>query len=146
MSSLLAYAKCMRGHGIGDFPDPTPGPGGQGGGFRISATSGSDLDPNNPQYKSANQTCRHLLPYGGTPPPLTAAQLVAATKLASCMRSHGYPGFPDPNGKGVFVLTNIDVGSGQFQSAMGTCRRLVKYSGPLQVNATSRGPAASGGR
>ena len=37
MSKLLSYAKCMRAHGISDFPDPAPGPGGQGGGFSIKA-------------------------------------------------------------------------------------------------------------
>ena len=32
MAKLLAYTDCMRLHGIADFPDPTPSPGGQGGG------------------------------------------------------------------------------------------------------------------
>ena len=37
MQKLLSYAECMRAHGISDFPDPTAGPGGQGGGFSIKA-------------------------------------------------------------------------------------------------------------
>ena len=140
MSKLLSYAKCMRTHGINDFPDPTPGPGGQGGGFSIKAGPGSDLDPNSPAYKAANQACQSLLPYGGTPPPATPAQLAGEAKLAACMRSHGFPAFPDPNGQGVFVLHNIDMGSGQFQSAMHTCRTLAKYTGPLEVNASNTAP------
>lgn len=145
MSKLLAYAKCMRAHGISDFPDPTPGPGGQGGGFRISATSGSDLDPNNAEYKAANRACQSRLPFGGSPPPVTGAQLVAENKLSACMRTHGFPSFPDPNGQGVLVLRNIDVGSEQFQSAMRTCRALVKFNGPLRVNAVGPGPPPSAG-
>ena len=56
---LLAYSKCMRAHGIGDFPDPTDG------GLQIQSTPGSDLDPTNPQFKAADQACKHLVPGGG---------------------------------------------------------------------------------
>jgi hypothetical protein len=56
----LKYAKCMRTHGVSDFPDPKAD-----GTLQIQAEPGSDLDPNNPQYKAANEACRHLLPDGG---------------------------------------------------------------------------------
>ncbi len=70
----LRYARCMRSHGIDDFPDPS-----SSGELRISAGSGSDLDPNNPTFQSAQKACGHLLPgangggmrikVGGGPPP-----------------------------------------------------------------------------
>ncbi len=141
MQKLLSYAECMRANGISDFPDPTAGPGGQGGGFNIKAGQGSDLDPDNSTYEAANQACQSRLPNGGVQPAPTAAQLAALTKIASCMRSYGFPSFSDPNDKGTFVLNGIDAGSEQFQSAMQTCQTEVKYNGPMSINSVSRAPA-----
>jgi hypothetical protein len=59
-AKTLKYARCMRAHGISDFPDPGPD-----GTLQIQATPGSDLDPNNPQYKAANDACKKYLPGGG---------------------------------------------------------------------------------
>jgi hypothetical protein len=54
--AALKYSQCMRAHGIKDFPDPT------GGGLRIQAHSGSDLDPHNPTFQAAQNACQHDLP------------------------------------------------------------------------------------
>lgn len=51
-AKLLAYSKCMRSHGFADFPDPSPG-----GGLSIQVKPGSDLNPQNPAFKSASTTC-----------------------------------------------------------------------------------------
>ena len=142
MTKLFAYTDCMRQHGIADFPDPTPGPGGQGGGFSVSARSGSDLDPNDPRYQAANRVCQARLPFGGSPPPPTAKQLAEEVKFAACIRQHGFPGFPDPNNQGVFVLNNFDLSSNRFQSARQICRSIANFTGPMPVNATNSGPAA----
>jgi hypothetical protein len=56
----LRYSQCMRSRGITDFPDPN-----SQGGIAIKAQPGSDLDPNNPRYKAANNACQHLMPGGG---------------------------------------------------------------------------------
>jgi hypothetical protein len=53
----LRMSHCMRAHGITDFPDPN-----SQGGIGIQVTPGSDLDPNNPQFKAASAACQHLLP------------------------------------------------------------------------------------
>ncbi len=50
----LKYARCMRAHGIADFPDPN-----SQGALQIQATPGSDLDPNNPRFQAANKVCQH---------------------------------------------------------------------------------------
>ena len=140
MQKLLSYAECMRAHGISDFPDPTPGPGGQGGGFRIKEGPGSDLNPGNPTYKSADKACKSHLPNGGVQPRPTPEQLIALTKIASCMRAHGFPAFPDPNTQGTFILKGVDAGSQQFQSAMSTCQAKVSYSGPIGIASVGRSP------
>jgi hypothetical protein len=137
---MMAYAKCMRTHGISDFPDPISGPGGQGGGFQIAAGPGSDLDPNNPRYEAANNTCQPLLPNGGVTPAPSAAQLAKEVKLSACIRTHGFPAFPDPNGQGTFVLHNFDMSSTEVQSAFKTCRSLTKFKGPVGVAISNQGP------
>ena len=139
LAEMTAYSKCMRSHGILDFPDPTPNPGGPGGGFELKGGPGSDLDPNNPTYQAANKTCQPLLPNGGRMPPPTAQYMAAAVKLAACMRTHGFPNFSDPNGQGVFVLHNVNRDS-QFQSTMSTCRSLSKFDGPMRVAISNQGP------
>jgi len=62
-AELLKYAECMRAHGIRDFPDPVPAPGG-GYAFHAHITPGSDLDPNTPRYQSSDKACRKNLPPG----------------------------------------------------------------------------------
>jgi hypothetical protein len=60
VAALLKYAKCKRAHGISDFPDPNAQ-----GHLDIKALPGSDLNPNNPQYASANRACSADLPRTG---------------------------------------------------------------------------------
>lgn len=54
-SQALAFAKCMRSHGVTDFPDP------KGNGLRITGDVRS-----NPHFSSAQQACRHLLSGNGS--------------------------------------------------------------------------------
>jgi hypothetical protein len=54
---LLALSTCMRDHGIKDFPDPS------NGGIHLNGGPGSDLDPNNAQFRAAQQACRGDLPF-----------------------------------------------------------------------------------
>jgi hypothetical protein len=66
----------MRSHGILDFPDPSPNPGGPGGSFGWSGTGvNHDLDPSNPRYQAADKDCQALLPDGGQLPPISTKQL-----------------------------------------------------------------------
>jgi hypothetical protein len=117
-TTFLAFARCMRSHGISDFPDPT-----SDGSLKVTAQVGSnsDLNPNSPAYQTANQACRSLLP-GGPNPAQTAQDVAAGVKLAACMRSHGFASFPDPNSQDVFNLNGFDTSSAQYQSAFNTCQ------------------------
>jgi hypothetical protein len=140
LAEMMAYARCMRTHGISDFPDPTRNPGGPGGSFQFSGGPGSDLNPHNPSYEAANKACQPLLPNGGAIPAPSATQLAAEVKLAACMRTHGFPAFPDPNGQGAFVLHNFDMSSPEVQSAFKTCDSLTKFKGPMRVGISNQGP------
>jgi hypothetical protein len=55
-TKLLNFAKCMRAHGLADFPDPGPN-----GGVRITAGANSDLKPDNPTFQNAQNVCQHIL-------------------------------------------------------------------------------------
>jgi hypothetical protein len=61
VEQMRQFAKCMREHGISDFPDP-----GDGGGIMIQgAGPGSDLDPNSAKFKAAQQACEKYAPSPG---------------------------------------------------------------------------------
>ena len=51
----LAYAACMRSHGIEDFPDPSAA----GVAAIVPATG---IDPNSLQFSSAERTCHAITP------------------------------------------------------------------------------------
>jgi hypothetical protein len=56
-SRFLSFARCMRAHGVPDFPDPTF----SGSGVSVPLPNGAS---NSPQFHSATQACRSLLPSG----------------------------------------------------------------------------------
>jgi hypothetical protein len=123
----LAYSKCMRSHGIADFPDPKVNSNSGGTGVSQGVGTRGDLNPANPAFKTASRACRSLQPGGGANPPQQSAQELATdVKFATCMRSHGYPSFPDPDPdpKGVFNLPPaVNPNSAQFGSATNTCQK-----------------------
>ena len=61
MQALLRYARCMREHGVADFPDPDAE-----GNFSAPAGS-SGPGPNSPSFQRALQACRQLDPNKGAP-------------------------------------------------------------------------------
>jgi hypothetical protein len=123
MTQALAYTRCMRSHGVGDFPDPTT-PAGGGVAFQINAGPGSDLNANNPTFKAANQACRALLPGGQQPATPPSPKIAAEVRWARCMRSHGVPSFPDPNSQGALDSAKLDNSSPAFRTATRACKSL----------------------
>ena len=104
----LSAARCMRAHGVSNFPDPRPD-----GGFSIheSIPAGSSVvingvTINGPAYTEALTTCDVSGAIG--PKPLTGQQEDAMIAKARCIRTHGVPDFPypsfGPGGMGVHML------------------------------------------
>jgi hypothetical protein len=54
---MLAYARCMRQHGI-NIPDPKPGEG-------IGVDGSKGVNPEDPKFKAADQACQQYAPGGG---------------------------------------------------------------------------------
>jgi hypothetical protein len=134
---FVKFANCMDRHGV----QVQVAQGGRG----ISINGGPG--PDSATMKRAQAACQKLLP-GGGPKALTPAQaaqnLKGLLKLAQCMRTHGYPSFPDPNGQGVFNLgasSGFDPNSAQFQSAMNACGKLA--GGRLRIGIRAGSPAPS---
>jgi len=63
-AKLEKFSRCMRSHGIADFPDPT------GSGLSIQIHPGSDVNPRSPTFQAASKTCAKsagVPGLGGTP-------------------------------------------------------------------------------
>jgi hypothetical protein len=127
-SGLLAYAACMRSHGVPNFPDPSGG-----GGISKPAIVSALEAVSSSQAQAAQNACNHLMPAGGLSG--QASQTVPAQdqqdylNAAACMRSHGITAFPDPAFSGGSVTFNIpstiNTNSTQFTQARRICTKLI---------------------
>lgn len=134
----VAFAQCIRGHGVPGFPNPDAS-----GKFSISQ---STLDSS--QAQTAYGACRHLLPNGG--PNLAQLEqqaqqrqqeeLPALLKWQQCVRGHGEPDFsvglggqsPAAGNKAAF-----NPSTPQFQAALNACHYLLPPGVSVSVG-TSR--------
>jgi hypothetical protein len=124
--AALAYARCVRSHGVPDFPDPDSA-------GQFSKTTLNHLAASNSQYQTATQACAQLLPDSGGGP--TAAQVRqewnGMASFARCMRAHGEPSWPDPTAyppdpsRPTFLLPAGIQPTPQTISKMDVCLRLV---------------------
>jgi hypothetical protein len=143
---LVAFAQCMRSHGVPDFPEPTEGH------LELKGGPGkSGLDPGSASFEAASKQCRRLLPNGGKPSPQMQKQAEErALQFTACMRTHGIPNFPEPQfqGNGVRLTLRaggpgaIDPRSPQFQAAQKACQQ---YFGPPGSKGSLQGPPPAGG-
>jgi hypothetical protein len=129
LAMAVAYTRCMRANGIHDFPDPTTPPGG-GVAFRINGGPGSDLNQNNPTFRTAGRACRKFSPARQQAPAASTEQIAEEIRWARCLRSHGVPGFPDPNSNGAIDSAKFDPTSPSFQRASTACESR-QPSGPI---------------
>jgi hypothetical protein len=67
-AAAFALSKCMREHGLSDFPDPTPSPPASGGAGEVIGRAGlfyalgPGLSPQSPAFKQAATACGIRLP------------------------------------------------------------------------------------
>ena len=129
---FVAFASCMRSHGVPDYPDPRST---SSGGVQISP---GHANPNTPAFKSAQSACHELLPNGGAPAGGASAQAKAQdVKYADCMRAHGVPNFPDPSHDGGFDLpAGLDPQAPQFSHATKACQGVQPSSLAINQNGT----------
>ena len=126
-TGLVAYASCMRSHGVPNFPDPT-----SSGGIPKDAVVSAFQAVSSAQADAAQNACRDLLPAGGSlsgqpVQTITAQDRQDYLEAAACMRARGFPGFPDPTFQSGSVQVNIPASinqnSSQFTSAATICTK-----------------------
>jgi hypothetical protein len=126
-AEALAYSRCMRAHGVTNFPDPQQS---AGGGISLSVHAGAGgINPSSPTFAAAQSKCKTLLPNHGTPPALSPQQRAQALKFSRCVRAHGVPNFPDPQfgGGGIRIQggPGLDKNSAQLQAAFRACHSIL---------------------
>jgi hypothetical protein len=124
----------MHSHGLSNFPEPTR----TADGYSLRIGPGTGVNPNSSQFRSAQRVCGALLPGGGVGANITLADQADYLKAVSCMRSHGFPDFPDPtiakNDVHFTVPSGINQSSSQFKEAVTTCEKLIPAGLPYSGN------------
>lgn len=144
--AALAFAECMRDHGI-DMPDPEID---ANGNMRVTIGGGGPGEIDRETMDAAQEACRELLPGGGFGGPggreLTPEDQERILAFTACMREHGID-IPDPQfgeGGGFIRIGPGDNGDDggpafdpndpAFQEAQEACRELLPGFGGFQVN------------
>jgi len=132
-SSAVAYSRCVRAHGVPNFPDP-----GSNRQIPKEAAVRALREVSDSRAKEATYACANLNPAGQGSPALTAQEQQDYLRAAACMRSHGIINFPDPTFPGGHanlprIPSSIDTKARQFTQAEQTCTKLIpaglRYSG-----------------
>jgi hypothetical protein len=130
--SQLAFASCMRAHGLSSFPDPNSS-------GEIPKTQVVPL-ASSPQFPVAQRACQHLLPNVSGPTDTHAevqAALSGMLQFAACMHSHGVQNWPDPivdrdhpdDPRPVFDLhSSVDPDAPQIAADMHACQHVMPES------------------
>jgi hypothetical protein len=128
--AFLAFAQCMRDHGI-DMPDPEISDEG-GGKFSVGFSAEGRPDSiNKEEMQAAEEACRPLLENAvgeGGRPELSPEDEEKLLDFAQCMREHGID-MPDP-GEGGMVFNMGGPGEDQidpedFEAAQEACQDLL---------------------
>ena len=122
----VTFAKCMRGHGVPQFPDPgAPAPAGSSISI-LGAQLPPTIDIKAPAFRSALNACMKRFLAAHPRPPVSAATKAGVLKFAECMRAHGVPNFPDPKfpaGAGIAIEgpPGVAANSPAFEHAQQVC-------------------------
>jgi hypothetical protein len=113
--AAFRFSACMRTHGVSNFPDP-----------KVKTSAGSTsvaiaINPSisgQPAFKSAQKACQHILgkPGSAGTDHNSPARVQALIAFARCLRSHGFPNFPDPNANGELSEQTIAKSGINFQT------------------------------
>jgi hypothetical protein len=142
----IDYARCVRSHGVPNYPDPDSS-------GALAKGSGQEFGVSSSQFQAAQKACAHVLSAtggsiqqcettGDCPQVLVQQALNVMRKYARCMRAHGVPNWPDPTidseGRPLFDVSNAGIThqythSPLFESKDRECERLVGGSAGVAV-------------
>jgi hypothetical protein len=110
----LAYANCMRAHGVPGFPDPTEEGDKRAVVSALKAVSSS-------RAQAAERACLDVnggSPGSGQSAAQSQARVPVLLAFARCMRTHGFPSFPDPANGQLTRHMLTDTGIDLYQPAL----------------------------
>jgi hypothetical protein len=118
----LAFARCMRAHGV-DVPDPK-----FGGDGKVEFGMRGKVDA--PKFKAAESACQKQVggPFGAGKGQADPKMQEAMLEFARCMRQHGVAKFPDPQPGGGLLIragSGLDPQSPTFKAAEKACSQLL---------------------
>jgi hypothetical protein len=148
----IAYSRCVRSHGVPDFPDPASS-------GQVPKVDAPRLGVSSSRLQAAQAACQHLYPNGSgpggvltknslgqceetgeCPQALVQAAMTALRTYARCMRSHGAPTWPDPTidsegrpGFNLLHVTGFDPNSSQTSNVMQECYHVMPGGVPVPV-------------
>ena len=133
----LAFAACMRSHGVSGYPDPRVT--GSGNSVQVTISPGT-ANPDSPAFRAADRACHHLLPGLTSTSARNGRDQEQDLNFADCMRSHGVPDFPDADRDGAFTLpSTMNQHAPQFERATTACA----HAEPNSLSILTQSPAGS---
>jgi hypothetical protein len=129
--SAIAFARCMRSHGVQHWPDPE-----RNGQFDKSKLTLQQLGVLQSQLQVAQRACQRLFPNSSQSPQANDQQVMDALfTFARCVRAHGVSNWPDPlaesdpgqPGTPGFPrdMPGVNQNAPQVKNAMGKCRHVI---------------------
>jgi hypothetical protein len=118
--ALRDFARCVRAHGLPDFPDPQVGSDG------VPRLPDSAPDVPGVAQRACRAAAARIPARFTETQPVPTADFEKLLRLARCMRVHGLPDWPDPNPLGQFPIDGrIEHGGKQLLfSELHACARL----------------------
>lgn len=126
LGAWRAAVACARAHGMPNLPDPVLGSDGQ-----VTLQGAGKLPTPIPAVQSACASQLRAIEASGSSDPVESVSDVhALLRVAACMRTHGYPAWPDPNSRGEFHVSSAAAGTpAKMNRAVSACNSLFPASG-----------------
>jgi hypothetical protein len=121
-AQALAFAKCVRTHGVPLWPAP-----GRSGQFDKSDLTPNRLGVSSLKAATAQRACRSLLPTYSSAQQ-SSLIVTEALRFSRCMRAHGSTNFPDPQSNGAIAIPHAMENSPVYLAALHLC--IGKYGVP----------------
>ena len=134
LAEWRAAVSCARAHGMPELPDPVVGAGG-----RVTLPGLVRVPAPTPEVRSACAAQIRAIPTVGTARPNPSAAFIRSeVRGAACLRTHGYPSWPDPDRQGVFHVRSADAGTpARLGAAESACKTL--FHGGWRMTITPSG-------
>jgi hypothetical protein len=123
VAAAYSYARCMRSHGVPNFPDPKVS---SSPGHTSVAIAVNPSETASPKFGSAQKACNGILPTPGDARAQEQAHKQTLLAFARCLRANGVQDFPDPDVQGqlnlqTVIAAGVDIHSRTFLDAAKAC-------------------------